>query len=123
MCELEKEIEAYMATDPWEPPYTYKGFPGFTMHKMTTRCPDCMTELQDLRGKATEHAACIDVSLKGICEDCKALVPVRWRWYPNEDRIMVVHGEGDWHEYWLKPSIWTSVKKFFRSFWKGVVGK
>lgn len=107
--------EEYEAAKPLKFPLIPKRHPEYTMSSLAIECPECLSTLQDLRGELTEHENCVDVSGMGHCKKCSAVAPVRWRWYPEQNRFMSIEGH-KWKEHRLVTPLFKNIQYFFRKF-------
>lgn len=79
----------------------------FTLTELEGHCAGCGEPVVDLRGKVDEYAGsgCIDIRFGGVCRSCRLLTPFRFRWYPEQKRVLHLDGH-KWVSYNTTANRW-----------------
>lgn len=56
-------------------------------------CHNCDGKIEQPHGTVKEFNTCLDVDYSGICPSCGEITRYRFRWYPNERRIVYFKGD------------------------------
>lgn len=96
----------YIQAKPLELPLKHKDNPEIiTVSTLNLKCKRCAGQTEDLRGTSTEHSACLEIKVGGICRPCKTITWGRLRIYPDHMLSWQDHGlaEHSLHKAsWLK---------------------
>jgi hypothetical protein len=110
--------ERHRAEDPLPLPYVTPN--RILIPDVSMDCPRCHGALEDIRGRLNDTGRCVDIFAAGICPACGQVVPIRWRFYYRENRVMS-YENGCWLTETVVPldqakagSPSLGLKRFFR---------
>lgn len=90
------------------------------LNTLNVPCPECVTDLVDLRGNITNSFGTMELDIQGFCQQCRKSKKVRMRWH-KEGHWSVNH-KGEWVFLELSPisaiaQCLINIKTLFKSIY------